>query len=1313
MIMNVTSIPQKTPGIKSKLTKSVAEDFRFFIPGSPSSSNVTKDISRNPTPNIAESNTNIIQYFWRKQNQLQRNQSSNTNSTNGTPRNFNAYQSDPNLTNNNINSNFFTITKHILQSYFKVSTDDLSTLRLVDLIVDQTYPNALTLRKLNDDSMARPYHYFNTVSRDENISRCPIFSLAVYFLLKWHHPNPPISNDNYYNIPLLDPSFLINNPNLSSKPTQTINTKNSTKPISRSLDYDPPKELIHLIFPWLDSMTNELSFMGSNDYQLHSLLELFEFIAKVLIQDLKYLSKNHNLLPNIVSFVIRFIPELFQSEYMMKDKDDIDITFLNNSINHPVLENSQELSSNDPWNTYKNTTNMNINNINTSVNMDTSNNFIKENGIIQNSQFLESSKNLISSLPNLNDNDISKLLDSHYLSISKRLTTENVRLSQQVANLRTDLNSVNGLCKQLLEMQKQIVSLMNNSGTNFDGSNNNSNQFNSIHNSNLDALLGQDSNSFNNNMQNMTMNNIPGNNGTNMTYLNRGQNVDNNGNNLIILDKNTLNADTLNNLISFVQNNQNQNQNYQLQSQFAFNQPSLMAQQQFPQQRSNYHSAMSNPQSQYHNMLLQQSQYPQNMNQLKNHFNQSPQTSQKMSNSASQFSSQVNTPTSQNLPLQQSRATHITDENIVLSPIQKPSELNTFSNVGSNMLTDQIFNHAASNMDQGEAISRRPSISSSTLSHTSSRQSKQQVTIPSKRPFSIPTVIPSTGNGILMLSPINEDDHNLDDSTMKRYKMNGKPSTSETALNALLTNSLSTPKLDDRNLLPLHEQEESPSPNNNQLNESEKPHPEIQDDTNTEQVNNILSFDNLSPNTNNFFEVNDVTPQIGKVIDETIDKTTTDIQSTDQQTDLNSTNISENISTNEPQSIQNTNSSINATISNQLSKTNSNIESIASPLSGNVGIPNNSQTSLSSPSGIASNPTIRNASTTNSLKNVRRASISHPSAVNGKDDVQGMIALKKQSSLPGSGSSTTIASVTTPPSSNIDAPKKSGVSTNNPITIVTPITTSSIFTEMPEDFAPTAEYNPVSTESSNNSNVILVGNYKSLPIITSGRESWEAYKHFKGDNASNSTNIKYKLSRTNKTVWDLYTEWYIGLNSNPPVIDLIKSFGFRRWKVSQDSHFFPTRRIIIDYIEFECDRDMSLGRFADSSQPREVLRKILVGDLEKFRINNGLSLNSLSIYFKNLSKANKNICIFENSTDWAIRRISEEERSFYCKRQPAQPPQFQPTAAKSENTTSSNTTVSSSETNATQDKNKDTNETTNSQKEDGLPQETEIQPEEK
>lgn len=153
----------------------------------------------------------------------------------------------------------------------------------------------------------------------------------------------------------------------------------------------------------------------------------------------------------------------------------------------------------------------------------------------------------------------------------------------------------------------------------------------------------------------------------------------------------------------------------------------------------------------------------------------------------------------------------------------------------------------------------------------------------------------------------------------------------------------------------------------------------------------------------------------------------------------------------------------------------------------------------------------------------------------------------------------------------------------------------------------------------------------------------------KCESVSNDS-IKYKLSRDNKSICDLYTEWYLGLNGKPSIKSLIEKYGWRRWKVSDDSHFFPTRRIIIDYMEREVDRSLRMKRFSNNLE-RDEIRNIIVKNLEEFRTLNGLTLNSLSLYFRNLNKENRSFCMYDNFQDWKILKLDEEEKNKYCKRQ--------------------------------------------------------------
>ncbi|AEY96739.1 FAEL245Wp [Eremothecium gossypii FDAG1] len=150
-------------------------------------------------------------------------------------------------------------------------------------------------------------------------------------------------------------------------------------------------------------------------------------------------------------------------------------------------------------------------------------------------------------------------------------------------------------------------------------------------------------------------------------------------------------------------------------------------------------------------------------------------------------------------------------------------------------------------------------------------------------------------------------------------------------------------------------------------------------------------------------------------------------------------------------------------------------------------------------------------------------------------------------------------------------------------------------------------------------------------------------------NGGPNESIKYKLSRDNKTIWDLYTEWYKGFDGKPSIKSLIERYGWRRWKVSDDSHFFPTRRIIINYIEKECDRGVAMGKYP-STLDREAVRKLVAKDLENFRVTNSLTLNSLSLYFRNLTREQREICIYNNFTDWSLLILPEEEKTKYCKR---------------------------------------------------------------
>lgn len=181
------------------------------------------------------------------------------------------------ISNTNISSNFHLISQYILQIYYKVDFSGLSSLKIVDLIVDQTYPDSITLRKLNENTSIKPYEYFNTISRDEDISRCPIFALAIYFVIRWSHPNPPITIENFDNIPLLDPNFISINNTGANGVNSAANSLMNTQKVSRSQLFNPSQELINLIFPWLSPLKQDMLFIDRTNYKLNSFVELFEF----------------------------------------------------------------------------------------------------------------------------------------------------------------------------------------------------------------------------------------------------------------------------------------------------------------------------------------------------------------------------------------------------------------------------------------------------------------------------------------------------------------------------------------------------------------------------------------------------------------------------------------------------------------------------------------------------------------------------------------------------------------------------------------------------------------------------------------------------------------------------------------------------------------------------------------------------------------------------------------------------------------------------------------------------------------------------
>ncbi|CDH15502.1 related to Glycolytic genes transcriptional activator GCR1 [Zygosaccharomyces bailii] len=695
------------------------------------------------------------------------------------------------ISSTNISSNFYLITQYILQAYFKVQYGELQGLKLVDLVVDATYGESLTLRKLNENTSVKSYEYFNTVGRQEDITRCPIFALATYFVIRWSHPNPPITLDNFDRVRLLDASAISMDRGFQELAGAGVTDQQGK--VTRAESFEPPRELANVIFPWLPSLRQDMELVDRTNYKLHSFLELFEFMARAIVQDLKYLQLHPALLPNIVSFVAKFIPELFHSE-----------------------------------------------------------------------KFL-SMRTLGSSTGAVGGSQINGASDRHseqYLELSRRLTTENVRLGQQITQLKTDLGNVRYMCDQILRLQRQV-------------------------------LRQSDSN-----------------------------------------------AST---------------------SGIAGGGPSLL-----------------------------------------------------------------------------------------------------------------------SNLVQSAEESTR----------------KRKLPLPTTQ---VTSPFPLSPGGPI---PRAESPHT------KRLRSEERPTPSQTALDMLLSRTANSPRFPTLQANPSRGTPRYSSPTTFAIGGS---------------PGAVLPPVPLQPRTT--------------------------------QPEAHS----------QPRRLEANMSAPNTPADNEAA---------------------HEDVLPSAPQPIAQ-------------ERERPHSVPSP----------------QQSPLP-------------PPPSPPPPLQQSAVASQPAQQLQKEEQQQQQQQEEEESHKPLS---PKSTAPADNA------------TVASNKKN--------GEKLGPNRHIKYKLSRDNKTIWDLYTEWYIGLKGHASIKNLIENYGLRRWKVSDDSHFFPTRRIIMDYIEMECDRGIKLGRFTNPDQRREDIRKIIVGDLEKFRINNGLTLNSLSMYFKNLTKENKEICIFQNFRNWSVRAMTEEEKNKYCKRQ--------------------------------------------------------------
>lgn len=83
---------------------------------------------------------------------------------------------------------------------------------------------------------------------------------------------------------------------------------------------------------------------------------------------------------------------------------------------------------------------------------------------------------------------------------------------------------------------------------------------------------------------------------------------------------------------------------------------------------------------------------------------------------------------------------------------------------------------------------------------------------------------------------------------------------------------------------------------------------------------------------------------------------------------------------------------------------------------------------------------------------------------------------------------------------------------------------------------------------------------------------------------------------------------------------LIQNYGWRKWKVTGDSHFFPKRRVVVDFIEEELKEGYKNGRFNVHVDDYNESRKVIICDLENFRLVNDLTLNNIAKLLKNVKK---------------------------------------------------------------------------------------------
>lgn len=1056
-----------------------------------------------PSNNIYDKNPVHINKNISNQHETIIHDSNNDNDNNNTYSNTNKLQSflseqehiSSRITNNANNhdqalatvSNFYTITQYILQSYYKVSFNDLLSLKVTDLIVDQTYPDSLTLRKLNDSDTLQTYQYFNTISRDPDISKCPIFALSVYFVIRWSSSNNVITLNNYKEIKLLDPNYITydSNPMLFIQSHLNGNV-NSTSKIPRSTLFEVSNRLINLVFPWLDSFKRQVLAVDRTNYILHSLCELFEFMGKIVIQDLRYLNQHALLLPNIVSFMGKFIPELL---------NDDEFKGFENANNGNILISNNNNNNNNTNNLINNENNaipFNHNNINNNDNISATEN--SNNNIHINSSIPRDLNNDMVSIQTLNNSTqkLSQYVDTKFIELSKKLTTENIRLSQQVAQLKSDLGTLSSMCSQMIQLQRQMLSGQN-------------------------AVL-------NTNLRNNAKEN----------NLAKKNNIEGINNGILIIDKNSLNDSSFRDIIESLRGNINQNKS------------------------------------------------PTNSREDKSINNVQTQDS---------MDSSILAPMKV-IPNLDNSNIQITAAQVIQTA---PSPKGPISAVSPKII--------------GNSLSRNSSLSQEISQLYSGSKEKRKLPLPQTYYESFGSVgTPFSGHSPTSVSGI-------DSPFTKRTRLDDRPTPSQTALNSLLYKSIDSPK------------EQTSGKSTSTIIE-----PPIALETNkdltqkytTNFINNLSGVNSESPST----QLNNAGTTI-----ETRDDLISKIQ------EENST-----ITNNTPQEI-NTDPSI------------SSFEKVSPPNAIPAGLQNRDNDNSANSNGDSNkniqgyieNTISSSDSLSKSLEKNDPERLSNTKENNTSISLQGIInktenpnnsqknriRIIKEFTVVGSNQETslTVSNINNIPSQKDESLKFKRISNELIKEHIIQVSSESLSKKVKDKIFSKKEKIKEKTFNKNNQK----SNSKTKKKLSNSSKG--------GPNQ----NIKYKLSRENKTIWDLYAEWYIGINGKPPIKKLIEEYGWRRWKVTEDSHFFPTRKIIMQYIETECDRGVSLGRFS-KDQPREEIRKIIVGDLEKFRINNGLTLNSLSLYFKNLTKKNKELCIFRDFNTWQTKKMTEFEKNKYSKR---------------------------------------------------------------